>query len=242
MFGVGMAHLLLLPIFTSLLASLLIVGLQPSAAVSTIIVIVLFLAPGAVLSMFANTLYWRHVRKVIRNVPASFATQPDKRAARIQRNGGAAIGPMIGVMLGVSVFGGGMLAAISIPAYQDYTIRSQVAEGLNLASAPKALVEEIWISEHRWAEQSDFAGEIPTGKFVDKIEVFTGSVVITFGGQANARINGQRMAITPSTNADGDIRWACGNAMTPAGWTASDGYSGSDVPDKYLPSSCRSGS
>ncbi len=242
MFGVGLAHLLLLPIFTALLAGLLIGAIKPSPAVSALIVIVVLFVPGAVLSVFASSLYWRRVRKAIRDVPSSFTNQHDKRARRIERNGGTGVGPMLGVMLGVGLFGSSILAAIAIPAYQDYTIRAQVAEGLDLASAAKARVEEIWISEHRWAEQDDMPGDMPSGKYVEKVEVFTGSVVITFGRAANPHIRGQRMALTPAANQDGDIRWVCGNAATPRGWTPSEGYLGSDVPDKYLPVRCRSGS
>lgn len=241
MFGLGILNLCI-PLVTLIVVAIVVGAAKPSRTVAAAIAILLLLAPGFLFSMFANSLYWRHIRKLIGRVPRTIANQPDKRAVRIQRNGGTGIGPMIGIMAGVLIFGGGIVAGISIPAYQDYTIRSQVTEGLDLAKAAQARVEEIWISEHRWAEQDDIPSEIPSGKYVEKVEVFTGSIVITFGGQANRNIHGQRMAITPAANQDGDIRWVCGNAATPRGWTPSEGYLGSDVPDKYMPARCRSGS
>ncbi len=240
MFGLGILNLCV-PLIVLIVSGIAAAAKLPDAAVG-VLAFVLLVAPSFLFSMFASALYWRHVQKVIRTVPRSIASQPDKRAARIERNGGTGVGPMIAVMLGVLFFGGSIGAGIAIPAYQDYTNRAQVTEGLNLASAAKARVEEIWISEHRWAEQDDIPGDIPSSKFVEKVEVFTGSVVITFGQAANPHIRGQRMALTPAANQDGDIRWVCGNAATPRGWTASEGYLGSDVPDKYMPSNCRSGS
>lgn len=244
MYGIGVLNLVL-PVIVLIVAGIVYGILKPSPWTIGILTFVLLVAQSFVLSMYANALYWRHIRKVIRTVPRSIANQPDKRAARIERNGGTGIGPMIGVMavvgfVGIGFFG--MIAAISIPAYHDYTIRAQVMEGINLATAPKARIQEIWESEHRWAEQEDIPGEVLTGKVVDKVEVFTGSIVITFGEKANSNIRGLQMAITPLTNEVGDIRWSCGNAPTPEGWKPSDGYSGSDVPDKYLPRNCRSGS
>lgn len=244
MYGVGVLNLFV-PVIVLIVASVVYGALKPPVWAIGLLAFVLLIAPSFLFSMFANALYWRHIRKVIRTVPKSIASHPEKRAARIERNGGTGVGPMIGVMAAVGFVGigfVGMVAAISIPAYHDYTIRAQVMEGINLAAAPKARIQEIWESEHRWAEQDDIPGQVLTGKFVDKIEIFTGSIVITFGGEANENIRGQRMAITPLTNEVGDLRWSCGNAPTPHGWTPSDGFLGSDVPDKYLPRDCRSGS
>ncbi len=114
---------------------------------------VLIAAPWFILPMYANALYWRHINKVIRNVPASFAQQPDKRSARIQRNGGTGAGAMIGVLVGgafifISILG--ILAAIAIPAYQDFTIRAQVMEGLNLRVGPKAAIAEYYAQHEEW--------------------------------------------------------------------------------------------
>ena len=122
---------------------------------------VLIAAPWFILPMYANSLYWRHINKVIRNVPASFAQQPDKRSARITRNGGTGAGAMIGVLVGgVFIFIAilGILAAIAIPAYQDYTIRGQVMEGLNLASGPKAAVAEYYAQHEEWPADAEAAG------------------------------------------------------------------------------------
>jgi type IV pilus assembly protein PilA len=242
MYGLGVLNLFV-PLIALVVAGI-VGGVTQSPAVSIIVGFLLLVAPSFLLSMYASALYWRHVKKVIRNVPSAFANQPDKRAARIERNGGTGVGPMIGVMLGVGFVGIGfigILAAIAIPAYQDYTIRSQVTEGLNLASTVKADVAEFYAQNQRWPNQDDLVDQLVSGKYVESVVVVSGSVVITYGEAANPTIKGQALALHPSADQSGDIFWACGNASTPHGLTASEGPSGSDVPDKYLPSACRSG-
>jgi type IV pilus assembly protein PilA len=243
MYGVGVLNL-----FSPLIA-LIIFGIfaavaDPSPTVAVVVGLLLLAAPSFLLAMYANALYWRHIKKVIRNVPSTFANQPDKRVARIERNGGTGVGPMIGVMLGVGFLGIGflgILAAIAIPAYQDYTIRAQVTEGLNLAGSVKAEVAEFYAQNQRWPNQEDLVDHLVSGKYVESVAVVSGSVVITYGEAANQNIKGQALALHPSADQSGDIFWACGNASTPDGLMSSEGPSGSDVPDKYLPSACRSG-
>jgi type IV pilus assembly protein PilA len=133
----------------------------------------------------------------------------------------------------------GILAAIAIPAYQDYTIRAQVTEGLNMASPLKAGVVEFRAQHHRWPEQADFGDEMPSGMYVESVGVAAGSVVIQYGNQAHVNIANLRIAQSPGVTADGDIIWTCGNAALPQDAEPAGGPSGSDIPNKYLPASCR---
>jgi type IV pilus assembly protein PilA len=207
-----------------------------------IITAVLLIAPWILLPIYANAIYWRHIRKLIDGLPQSIATVPDKRQARLERNGGTGAGALVAVLVGgvlIFIFIGGILAAIAIPAYQDYTLRAQVTEGLNLAGPVKAEVAEYYAGHQAWPEQADFGAEMPSGKYVKSVSVASGSVVITYGNQANPRLNGQRLALQPGVTSQGDITWACGNAAMPEGVTPAGGPSGTDLAPKYLPKACR---
>jgi type IV pilus assembly protein PilA len=150
---------------------------------------------------------------------------------------------LIELMIVVAIIG--ILAAIAIPAYQDYTIRSQVTEGLNLASDLKAGVAE-W-----YAQEGDYPATLTqlgisggatakSGKYVQQIDVAAGVITITYGLQANSNIVGQRLSLIPGVNGNGDIVWVCGRASTPSGASMTGGGSTS-VSNKYLPASCREG-
>src|SRR5579864_6215443 len=95
---------------------------------------------------------------------------------------------LIELMIVVAIIG--ILAAIAIPAYQDYTIRAQVTEGLNLAAAVKTGVAEYYANTGNWPTTLTLAGgdstKLPSGKYVGGIDVgAAGVITITYGNQAN---------------------------------------------------------
>jgi type IV pilus assembly protein PilA len=159
---------------------------------------------------------------------------------------------LIELMIVVAIIG--ILAAIAIPAYQDYTIRSQVTEGLNLASDLKAGVGEFVSQSGRWPATNEDLGLDPDvakeGKYVSDVQVADGTITITFGKQANSTIDGATLGMQPMVSANGDVVWVCGRATAPDNVSAepSDGATESgaaadatsdDMQDKYLPASCR---
>src|ERR1700730_10610993 len=92
-----------------------------------------------------------------------------------------------------------ILPAIAIPAYQDYTIRAQVTEGLNLAAPIKTGVAEIFANTGAWPATL-FATSIavaPTGKYVASIAVTNGTITVTYGLGANASINAATLGLQP---------------------------------------------
>ncbi len=139
----------------------------------------------------------------------------------------------------------GVAAAITVPAYQDYVIRAQVSEGLELASAHRAAVEAAWRNSPRnfadLTSDSVGAGLPRAGRYVESIEIVSGMIVISYGAGANETLAGSVLAIVPAVDDQRALGWACGYGPAPPGFqSAFEGYAGyTDIEQRYIPSSCR---
>ena len=137
---------------------------------------------------------------------------------------------LIELMIVVAIIA--ILAAIAIPAYQDYIIRAQVSEGAVLTDGAKTAVAEFYSNKGTLPGSNGSAGIAAAasinGSYVSKVLVgTTGKITATFSNaspqKANKTINGDTFVLSPITSA-GTTSWSC---------------NGGTVPQKYLPSSCR---
>lgn len=137
----------------------------------------------------------------------------------------------------------GFIAGISIPAYHDYTVRSHVTQGLNLAVPLKAAVAEHFHTSGKWPRdlrelQFDAA---PRAQYVTFAAVNRGTVVIRYSAAGGAALARQQLTLRPSLGPNDDIVWSCGYAQDlgedPATGAASP--HATTLPRKYLPSLCR---
>jgi type IV pilus assembly protein PilA len=158
---------------------------------------------------------------------------------------------LIELMIVIAIIG--ILAAIAIPAYQNYTIRSQVTEGLSLADGWKTSISEYYAqygSLPAAASTAGAAGDLAatatksTGKYVSSVTVTAGAIVITYSSaspqQANAKLNGLVLGLNPYINANNDLVWVCGSATVPTGLSTATGETtvSTSVSPAYLPTSC----
>ncbi|HFA8110921.1 TPA: pilin, partial [Neisseria gonorrhoeae] len=95
---------------------------------------------------------------------------------------------LIELMIVIAIVG--ILAAVALPAYQDYTARAQVSEAILLAEGQKSAVTEYYLNNGEWPENNDEAGVASSGeikgKYVQKVEVNNGVVTATM---ASSNVN-----------------------------------------------------
>ena len=151
---------------------------------------------------------------------------------------------LIELMIVVAIIG--ILAAIAIPAYQDYLIRSQVTEGMSMAAAAKASVSEYYANRGSWPADNSAAGlgvaSQIQGKYASALTVSGGGITVDFGNEANAVLDPAQLGLTPGASQNGDVIWRCGNSANPSGWgsaVAATSGTTTSLPGKYLPSTCR---
>jgi len=141
-------------------------------------------------------------------------------------------------------FGIGVMAAIAIPAYQNYTIRVQVAEGLQAATPYKVAVAEAYAQGQPFRGLNTQTLSITPAtnlRFVDSVQVISGLVVIKYGRAANRNIAQKTLLLVPGVDRDQTVVWICGHHAPAPQLTlaAQDTSKYTNLPDNYLPVGCR---
>jgi type IV pilus assembly protein PilA len=152
---------------------------------------------------------------------------------------------LIELMIVITIIG--ILASLAVSAYQTFTVRAQVSEGLNFAAGTKVPIVDAYTNGGIAPANRAAAGMTPMatdsrGSYVTSVEIVNGRVDITFGGPlAHQDIIGTALSLTPYETAGNTVVWRCGNAVPPAGvlLNGGSGHVAPTVDPRYLPSTCR---
>lgn len=133
---------------------------------------------------------------------------------------------LIELMITVAILG--ILASVAISAFQTYSVRAQVSEGLALSGPLQSAVAEYYNDQGAFPADNTEAGILPadnyTGKYVDSVSINGAVISILYGNDANAQINGETVELT-AVAALGSLEWDCA--------------SGGVIDDTLLPQICR---
>ncbi|EPH9240936.1 pilin [Neisseria gonorrhoeae] len=154
---------------------------------------------------------------------------------------------LIELMIVIAIVG--ILAAVALPAYQDYTARAQVSEAILLAEGQKSAVTEYYLNHGIWPKDNTSAGvaSSPTdikGKYVKEVEVKNGVVTAKMlSSGVNKEIQGKRLSLW-GRRENGSVKWFCGQPVTRDNVAAdnddvTDDKNNNGIDTKHLPSTCR---
>ncbi|HFA5823125.1 TPA: pilin, partial [Neisseria gonorrhoeae] len=124
---------------------------------------------------------------------------------------------LIELMIVIAIVG--ILAAVALPAYQDYTARAQVSEAILLAEGQKSAVTEYYLNNGKWPENNGAAGVASTptdikGKYVQKVEVNNGVVTAQMKSDGvNKEIKNKKLSLW-ARRENGSVKWFCGQPVT----------------------------
>lgn len=154
---------------------------------------------------------------------------------------------LIELMIVVAIIG--VLASLALAAYQTYLVRTQVSEGISLATGAMTPVIDAFHQTGEPPADRAEAGMSPLpadtrGQYVSGVAVVDGRIDVTFGNDAHAEIFGQTLSFTPYLSGQSAVNWRCGAAPAPAGaplqgLSVTTVHQAPGVAVRYLPAACR---
>ncbi|HHK0794678.1 TPA: pilin [Neisseria gonorrhoeae] len=155
---------------------------------------------------------------------------------------------LIELMIVIAIVG--ILAAVALPAYQDYTARAQVSEAILLAEGQKSAVTEYYLNHGEWPANNGDAGVASAsdikGKYVESVTVTNGVVTAQMKPSGvNNEIKDKKLSLWAKRQ-DGSVKWFCGQPVTRGAGNAGKaddvtkaGNDNEKINTKHLPSTCR---
>ncbi|ENW6999891.1 pilin [Neisseria gonorrhoeae] len=150
---------------------------------------------------------------------------------------------LIELMIVIAIVG--ILAAVALPAYQDYTARAQVSEAILLAEGQKSAVTEYYLNNGKWPSDNSAAGVASSpsdikGKYVKSVTVTNGVVTAEMlSSGVNKEIQGKKLSLWAKRQ-DGSVKWFCGQPVTRDAANDDVNADGNEkIETKHLPSTCR---
>ncbi|MBH6030353.1 pilin [Neisseria meningitidis] len=151
---------------------------------------------------------------------------------------------LIELMIVIAIVG--ILAAVALPAYQDYTARAQVSEAILLAEGQKSAVTEYYLNHGIWPGDNNSAGVASStdikGKYVKEVKVAKGVITAEMKSSGvNKEIQGKKLSLWAKRQ-DGSVKWFCGQPVTRAANATNANVTAdgtNKIDTKHLPSTCR---
>jgi Tfp pilus assembly major pilin PilA len=172
--------------------------------------------------MYANALYYRHYKNKLGETKLA-SRDAQRQLGILSEKGGTSNVAIIILIIFSFIAMFGILLAIAIPAYQDYTVRAKIAEGINTASAAKLAVAEMYAESGTVPADNSEAGYMfkKDSPNVHDILIEDGIITIVM---APTPVEGGSIVLEPSKGVNDTIVWECHSP---------------DIEKKYLPVSCR---
>jgi len=185
--------------------------------------ILFFIGIWVVPPMYANALYYRHCNKKIEQARAT-TRDFQRQLGELSAKGGTSSVVLIFVLIFVFVAVIGILAAIAIPAYQDFNIRARMSQAESLGNQAAHAVADYYSQHEQFPDSLQDAGvNIAPTQGVKSIAVDSTSGIVTVMLTGNSQIEGHALQWTPVENQNGQMTWECHT----------------DIKDRYLSPQCR---
>jgi len=150
---------------------------------------------------------------------------------------------LIELMIVIAIIG--IMATYALPTYQDYIIRSQIEEGIQIADSLKKSINDIY-QQYQYFPANNVAAGVPAakyliGNYVTSIQIEGGAIHIQLGNRINRQVDEKILSIRPVSVNDSPtspLAWVCGYAPAVPGMKA-HGENKTTIPALYLSHKCR---